>query len=488
MAASVLVACGGGGGGDSGGGTADATSAPTVGYFKASNTGADDEFGSRVVMSADGSTMAVSAWRESSGADGVNGDGADNSAAESGAVYVFARGASGWEQQAYLKASNSEANDQFGISLTLSANGDTLAIGADGESSNATGVGGNQADNTAANSGAVYVFSRQGGVWSQSAYVKASNTGPSDRFGRSVSLAGDGQRLAVGALSQGNGGGAYVFERIATGWVQRALLKASNEGVNDWFGYALALAADGNTLAVTAREEASSASGVNGDQADNSAPGSGAVYVFTRSNLGVWSQQAYVKASNPNGNDRFGHSLALSADGNTMAAGAFGESSAATDVGGDQANNAASSSGAAYVFVRDGTAWAQQAYLKASNTGSSDSFGLALALSADGHSLAVGAYNESSNASTINGAQDNDLSDESGAVYRFSRSGTLWTQRDYVKAPDNRARDKFGASVALSADASTLVVGAPEEDSAATGVGGDRDAAAASNSGSVYMF
>jgi len=459
-----------------------------VGYFKAGNTGAEDVFGSRVVLSADGSTLAVAAWEEDSGADGVDADGSDDSAPESGAVYVFARGASGWALQAYLKASNSDANDQFGFALALSADGSTLAIGADGEGSNATGLDGNQADNSALASGAVYLFARQGGTWSQSDYVKASDAAAGDRFGRSVALSADGRRLAVGALNQGNGGAAYVFERNATGWVQTDVLKASNEDLNDWFGHALALSADGATLAVAAREEASGASGLNGDQADDSTVAAGAVYVFSRSDMGVWTQEAYVKASNPGSLDRFGHALAISADGATLAVGAFGEDSAAAGIDGDQASEAANSSGAAYVFVRDAAAWVQQAYLKASNTGASDSFGLALALSADGRALAVGAYNESGNARTVNGAQDNDLSSESGAVYLFKRDGSLWAQRAYVKAPDNRERVHFGQSVALSADGSTLLVGAPGEDSGATGLGGDRDSVAAPGSGAVYLF
>ena len=459
-----------------------------VGYFKAGNAGGEDVFGSRVMLSSDGSTMAVSAWHEDSGADGVNADGADDSAPESGAVYVFARGASGWALQAYLKASNSDANDQFGFALALSADGSTLAIGADGEGSVATGLGGNEADNSAPASGAVYLFARQGGAWSQSDYVKASNTVAGDRFGRSLALSADGRRLAVGALNQGNGGAAYVFERNATGWVQTALLKASNEDVNDWFGHALALSADGATLAVAAREEASAASGVNGDQSDDSTAAAGAVYVFARSDMGVWSQEAYVKASNPGSLDRFGHALAISADGATLAVGAFGEDSAAAGIDGDQASEAANSSGAAYVFVRDAAAWVQQAYLKASNTGASDSFGLALALSADGRALAVGAYNESGNARTVNGAQDNDQASESGAVYLFTRDGSSWAQRAYVKAPDNRARDHFGQSVSLSADGSTLLVGAPDEDSDATGIAGNRDSVAAPESGAVYLF
>lgn len=461
-----------------------------VGYFKASNTGAEDVFGRRVVLSADGLTMAVAASEEGSASDGVDGDQADNSAPLSGAVYVFSRGASGWVQQAYLKASNSEPDDSFGRGLAISADGSVIAVGASGEDSSATGVGGDEADNAASNGGAVYVFSRVDGAWSQSDYIKASNSGAGDLFGWSVALSGPGDRLAVGALQEGNSGAAYVFERNATGWVQTALLKASNAQASDWFGFALVLSANGSTLAVAAREEDSGASGVNGDESDNSVSASGAVYVFERTLLGdAWLPQGYLKASNPGLNDRFGQALALSADGDTLAVGAFGESSAATGVGGDQADDTASSSGAVYTFARDSAnVWTQQAYLKASNTGAGDSFGIALALSADGRTLAVGAYEEDSQARGIGGAQDNDAASSSGAVYLFALDGSSWAQRRYVKAPDARAQDNFGLSVALSADGSTLAVGAVGEASDATGIGGERESTAAAGSGSVYLY
>ena len=129
--------------------------------------------------------------------------------------------------EAYLKASNTEASDDFGWSVALS--GDTLAVGARYEDSDATGVSTTTpttANNSANDSGAVYVFTRSGSTWGQQAYFKASNTGAGDEFGWSVALSGSG-----------------------------------------------------NTLAVGARYEDSSATGVNGNQRDRSALLSGAVYV-----------------------------------------------------------------------------------------------------------------------------------------------------------------------------------------------------------------
>ena len=100
--------------------------------------------------------MAVGSRLEDCDAIGINGNQGNNSAPDSGAVYVFTRTGGVWTQQAYLKASNSNVGDQFGISVALSGN--TLVVGADHEQSNATGVDGNQADNSAQNSGAAYVF------------------------------------------------------------------------------------------------------------------------------------------------------------------------------------------------------------------------------------------------------------------------------------------------------------------------------------------
>jgi hypothetical protein len=112
---------------------------------------------------------------EDSGATGVNGDQRDNSASFAGAAYVFVRRGTDWSQQAYLKASNTGAFDQFGIAVAVS--GDRVVVGANSEDSNASGVNGNPGDNSATNSGAAYVFVRCGTTWSQQAYVKASNAG-----------------------------------------------------------------------------------------------------------------------------------------------------------------------------------------------------------------------------------------------------------------------------------------------------------------------
>ena len=475
----------------------------SIGYFKASTSDASDGFGVTVSLSTDGNTLAVGAVGEGSNATGINGDQSDNSAGSSGAAYVFVRSGTSWSQQAYIKASNTGASDQFGISLSLSGDGNTLAVGANAEDSNATGINGDQSDNSASFSGAAYVYVRSGTSWSQQAYIKASNAEAGDSFGQSLSLSVDGNTLAVGANTEAsnatgiNGdqsdnsviaaGAAYVFVRSGTSWSQQAYIKASNTGASDQFGVSLSLSGDGNTLAVGANAEASNATGINGDQSDNSASFSGATYVYVRSGTS-WSQQAYIKASNAEASDSFGRSLSLSVAGNTLAVGASGEDSNATGINGDQSDNSAGTSGAAYVFVRSGTSWSQQAYVKASNTEASDRFGLAVSLSADGSALAVGASGEDSNAAGINGDQSDNSASGSGAAYVFVRSGAMWSQQAYAKASNTGGDDQFGAAVGLSADGNTLAVGADDESSNATGVGGDQSDNSASRSGAAYVY
>ncbi|QDU86628.1 hypothetical protein Pla163_37790 [Planctomycetes bacterium Pla163] len=458
-------------------------------YIKASNTDAFDAFGSRVAVS--GTTIAIAAYGEDSRAKGVNGDEADNSASGSGAVYVFTRSGSSWIQEAYLKPSNTGYEDAFGASLAL--DGDTLVVGATLEDSAATTIDGNGADNTADAAGAAYVFVRSGSTWTQQAYLKPSNAQAGDLFGASVDV--DGDTVVVGAPNEDSSatgvggdatnnaavrsGAAYVFVRSGSTWTQQAYLKASNTDPDDGFGSGVQV--DGDTVAVGAKGEDSSAEGIDGDASDNSAPNAGAVYVFARAGT-TWSQQAYVKPSNTSFNDIFGASLALSGD--LLAIGATGDSSLATGIGGDPLAWGADFSGAVHVFERAGTTWAQDAYLKASNTGAYDQFGIALAL--DGERLLVGAEGESSRAAGIDGIQSNDGAQSAGAAYLFVRTASSWSQQAYLKASNSSEFDQFGIDVGIDGD--TLVVGAPGEDSASVGVGGIQLDENAEDAGAAYAF
>ena len=212
------------------------------------------------------------------------------------------------------------------------------------------------------------------------------------------------------------------------------------------------------------------------------------MYIFTRSSS-TWNQQAYIKASN-NGTIHpfFGSSVALSADGNTLAVGASDEDSAATGINGNQTDTSANGAGAVYVFTRSGSTWSQQAYIKASNTNAYDTFGWSVALSADGSTLAIGAAGESSAATGINGNQADNSAQFAGAVYVFTRSGSTWSQQAYIKASNTNSFDQFGQNVALSADGNTLAVGASDEDSSATGINGNQLDNSVGSAGAVYVY
>jgi hypothetical protein len=496
-------------------------------YIKASNADAADHFacggaldghtGNSVAISADGNTMAIGAHQESSNAKGINGNQNNNGAYASGAVYVFTRTANSWAQQAYIKASNARQGANFGAVVALSTDGNTMAVSSHFEASSSKGVNSNQNDDSLPQAGAVYVFSRTGTTWTQQAYLKASNTGRAstsdddfgdgDQFGFSIALSGDGNTVAVGAISEDStasginnlkfqdddsavsSGAVYIFSRTGAAWSQQAYVKSSNSRGGQLFGYGVGLSADGNTMAVSGYDEGGSGRTVNAipDQLRN---GSGAIYVFTRTG-DAWRQSAYLKGSKSEAADSLGYSVTISQDGNTIAAGTADEDCYTPGVNpagcdNDRASN--TSSGAAYVWVRDGNNWTEQAFIKSSNPGLEDWFGVRMALSGDGNTLAISAPLEDSIGQGINPKQDDDLASEAGAVYFFTRTGTTWSQKAFVKAARNEAFDEFGSALALSRDGKTMVVGARGEDSAAKGINGNQADNSASEAGAAYVF
>jgi hypothetical protein len=353
-------------------------------------------------------------------------------------------------------------------------------------------VNGDQLDEAASSAGAAYVFVRSNGVWMQQAYLKALNSGAGDQFGNSVSI--NANQLVVGAYREDNintginsdgsddsainAGAVYVFTRNLTSWTQSAYIKASNTGAGDQFGYRVSL--DSDTLVVSANREGSAAFGIDGDQTDDSLSRSGAVYVFTLAGS-VWTQQAYIKASNTADEAAFGSAIDI--EGDTLVVGASGEGSAAVGIDGNQTYINSNFSGAAYVFNRSAETWLQSTYLKASNTDMDDAFGSFVSIK--GNRIAVGATGESSESTGINGSPGNSAVEfVSGAVYLFENNAG-WLQTAYIKASDVTAYDDF-ANVVLGDD--YLVVGAALEDSAATGINGDDTDETAFDAGAVYIF
>jgi hypothetical protein len=316
-----------------------------------------------------------------------------------------------------------------------------LAVGAPAEDSRAVGVNVNdfQSDDSANSSGALYVFSRTGATWTQQAYIKGANT---------------------------DGG--------------------------DLFGYVVGLSTDGNTLVTCAYDEDGSGRTANAIP-DNRRNGTGAAYVFVRG-AGVWRQQAYLKGSRMQGNDAM-ISVAISGDGDTVVAGAAEESCLipgvnppACDIDTFPPHIGGGSAGAVYVWVRNGNNWAEQAFIKSSNPDIEDVFGYRLSLSQDGSTLVATAPNEDSNATGINGNQLDNSTIEAGAGYVFTRTGTTWTQRAYVKASNTASGDLFASSAAVSGDGKTILFGAPIEASGAKGVNASQNDDSALAAGAVYVF
>ena len=412
-------------------------------YLKPLHVRPDDTFGHSIALSADGSTLAVGATGDSSNDPRSP---SSSGAPDSGAVHVFRRSGTSWIEDGYVKASRIVPVAQFGYSVALSRDGSVLAVGAPGESD----------DSCEAFSGAAYVLARQGGTWVEQQRF-ALGLCQNEGFGTSVALSDDGATLAVGIPGGHVGddattdepsypGKVHVHVRGDAGWGAAIAVSVPNRGATtgDAFGKSVALSGDGSTLAVGATLDSSVAADA------------GAVYVSTRD---AWTQLTRLDAPNADQDDGFGTRVALSRDGAALAASASFENGS----GVDPTNNLVDNSGAVYVFTRSRSAWSSPAYVKAGNPGERDFFGASLAISDDAAHLVVGAYGEDSSSTGIDQDAGDNRGTDSGAAYVFASDGATYRQEAYVK-PSNTGRDEaFGNSVAMSADGSTVVVGAFRE-------------------------
>jgi hypothetical protein len=358
----------------------------------ASDGAAGDQFGNSVALSGD--TALVGAPMDNVGAH-----------SNQGSAYVFVRSGTTWSLQKKLTASDGAVDDQFGNSVALS--GDTALVGA-------------HYDNVSGHSGqgSAYVFVRSGTTWSLQKKLTASDGAAQDLFGTSVALSGN--TALVGAFGKSS---AYVFVRSVTTWSQQKKLTVPVYAG----GFGSSVALSGDTALVGADLDNV---GANSSQ--------GSAYIFVRSGT-AWSQQAHLIASDGNQEDNFGNSVALSGD--TALVGAID-----ADVGGFLVHT---NQGSAYVFVRSGTAWSLQKKLTGSDSDAFDYFGSSVALS--GNTALVGANEDAMG-----------LTSEQGSAYIFVRSGTVWSQQAHLTASDGVAGDHFGYSVALSG--STALVGAYSDD------------------------
>lgn len=359
----------------------------------------DDRFGTALAIS--GNTLVVGARWANIGED-----------YDRGAAYVFEKQGDGWVYQAKLVASDGWWLSGFGSSLALE--GDTLVVGAQGHV-----AGGIQR-------GAAYVFTREAGVWRESAKLSPGEFGggPSS-FGASVGICEN--VVFVGASESRTGGdtaraSVSVFVRSEAGWLRQAWLVGGDTVHNDRFGHSLACS--GNTLLV-----GSPRADVDGvlDR--------GAAYLFRRSGE-LWGQEAKLVGTEGDPLDLFGWSVALQAD--VAVVGARGD----TDGG-------SASAGAAYVFRHVDGAWHQQTRLGAPEGEAGDQFGESVAL--DGSTILVGARQEDAP----------DVIDE-GAAHVFCWTGSAWAWRGNLSPPIGSGSVRLGTAVALRGD--IAIAGAPEQE------------------------
>jgi hypothetical protein len=375
---------------------------PQQGTIAASDPAADANFGNDVVISSDGTTAIVAAYRKASGAGG-----------EVGAVYVFVDSGGTWTQQAELHASDGAAGDEFGSSISTTKDGSTVLIGAPSKT-----VSGKL------NAGVAYVFTRNGTVWTQRAELHGTPAGRGNAFGTAVSINGSGSIVAVAAplrtvAMQRRAGAVYVFKGRGATWAQAAMLTLADPAANDYFGWAVA-----------AKETQVVASSPFHTNSNGS---SGAVYGF-EAPAGTYVQKTVLTAFDGKANDNFGWSLDISI---------------ATMVVGARNHVGPHGTGAAYVFTHsDRTGiWKYRTELLPPDGSDGGAFGESIAIS--GTVVAVGDpfHDVGANASQ-------------GVAYVFTGAASTWTLDDEITATDAGALTEFGQAVAASS--TTVMVGEPD--------------------------
>ena len=347
----------------------------------------EGRFGRSVALSADGNTALIGGPRDSG---------------EAGAVWVFTRSGSTWAQQAKLTGGEESGAGHFGRSVALSADGDTALIGA---------------TNDAHGLGAAWVFTRSGSTWTQQAKLTGAGENGGGWFGRSVALSADGDiALIGGSVDHSDVGAAWVFARVGATWAQQGekLTGAGESGAGE-FGWSVALSGAGDTALIGGRDDGG---------------GVGAAWVFARVGS-TWAQQGEkLIGAAESGQGQFGQDVALSGAGDTAL------------IGGQEDGGGV---GAAWVFARSGSTWAQQAKLTGGEESGAGYFGDGVALSAAGDTALIGGFKDGGGL---------------GAAWVFARSGSAWAQQgDELTGGEEVGKGQFGWSVALSADGATALIG-----------------------------
>jgi hypothetical protein len=467
------------------------SSGPTIGGTTVTISGShldgttEVHFGSTeatsVTVKSDATITAVSPRALVAGAIDVTvSTGAGTNATGGADKYLYTQGPK-------LTPSDESGKGRFGRSVALSGDGKTALVGGAGDSESR---------------GAAWIFTRAGSTWTQrGAKLTPSDASGKAGFGFSVALSADGNTALVGGPDDRECGAAWIFTRAGSTWTQRgAKLTPSDESGCSSFGWSVALSADGKTALI-------------GGPGDNASPvffcgcAVGAAWIFTRTGS-TWTQRgAKLTASDESGDGLFGDSVALSAKGDTaMIGGPLDGTPATAELVREFGN------GAAWVFTRSGSRWAQRGAKLMPNDASpvkterfsvAESFGASGALSANGDTALIGgpgdnggfgaawSFTRSGNVWTQQGAKfvrsgevefsglfelfgdrialsgdgstaliDSEGNNGDGAAWPFTRSGSAWVQQGGSLAPaDESLEGRFGSGVALSVDGGTALVG-----------------------------
>lgn len=390
-----------------------------------SNSRTSDEFGRGVAMTADGKLALIAAVNR------------DEVVTDQGVVYIFAdlnyeasvNAIESWREQEKLYAKTPVVNSYFGTACALSHDGKTAVITAE------NGPTGHSTD-----AGCAYFFEKTELGWVEKGRFWSEDTTNVSNFGRSVDLFNNGTYAVVGASSDGgdSSGSVFVFMRVGDTWIQTQKIRAQTPTPNYLFGTAVSVSEDGSLLLI-------------GEQSNSvKAPAAGACHVYTNQN-GQFVYQQTLYANDAAQVDYFGMSAAISGDGTIALIGAGLEDSAA------------SNSGSVYVFTREGDTWTQQQKLIASDGMIDDWFGSDLVLNYDG-TIAL-----------IICQKDDDKGTDTGSVYVYSRSGSVWTyvKKLYSSDPVNTNSLSY---VAVSGDSKTVMIGSSLSDDKGT------------DTGAVYVF
>lgn len=438
-----------------------------------SDLAAGDRCASFLSLSGDGSTLAI----------GVNAH--TINAVRQGAVYIYTRTASVWTLQQKIANPNAPFQAQFGSGVSLSTNGNRLAIGAY-----------NQTVNGSATVGAAYIYNRDGNVWTQETTFTPIGIAPLGQFGHGVSLSGDGETVAVVSYMLSNNGiaeagAAYVYVRQAGIWSMQARLTQPDTNTGDRFGSWVSLSKTGNVLLVASHRD--------DDVSDNA----GSAHVYMRSEH-TWVRSMKLLPSEKDASQGFGARLAINGDGSAMIIGAASalntnpgrayifeprtvehvevgytahtgvvktgtvtyQSAVSMSADGaiyvDGVSADAADAGAVYVYQRTNRTWSFEAKVISADRAAGDRFGISAAISADGSTLIAGAARDTHAGGT-----------QAGSVYVYTKVGGVWTQQAKLTASDATASAFFGQSVAISADGNIAAIGAPQ---------------AVANQGCVYIF